>query len=187
MELSGGLLDRPDHTRTEAEIRHQLITPLLRRIAHSLSSLKAPEGCTAGAENSSGLHFEAKTQEWANVPGAKPCVDYLLTGQMEDKYLYLIPVEVKKEHNVLSGMGQLAQYMSSLGKGMPFLDRNTSIGLVVDNSTVHFVFAPYMLNSGVHLPIVLISPAVSWRVGIMWLEDRVWPFVCFRRWLSNIR
>ena len=27
VELSGGLLDRPDHTRTEAEICHQLITP----------------------------------------------------------------------------------------------------------------------------------------------------------------
>ena len=36
VEISGRLLARPGHQRNEAEVRHELLTPLLRRIAHSL-------------------------------------------------------------------------------------------------------------------------------------------------------
>ena len=58
VEISGGLLARPGHQRNEAEVRHKLLTPLLRRIAHSLSTIEAPEGVAEGSMYWSALNYE---------------------------------------------------------------------------------------------------------------------------------
>ena len=146
----------PGYEWAEAEIRHELITPLLRRIAHSISTMDEPPGCAPGSTYSSALHFETKTQEWPHVPGVKPRVEYLLTGQKEGKVLYLIPVEVKRR-NTLADMGLLAHYMSSLGKSRGLVEGNTCVAYLLDGSSVHFAFAPYTSKDGLYLPIVLVS------------------------------
>ena len=111
----------------------------------------------------SALNYEYKTEERPNTPGAKPRVDYLITGQMSDRILYQIPVESKKK-NTLGDMGQLAHYMSTLGRD-GFFQKTTGIGLVLDESTVYFAFTPLILQNDEHLPIVLLSPKVTWRNG----------------------
>ena len=75
MELGEGILVRPGHRHSETEIRHDLITPLLRRMAHSFSTLVPPEGCEG----------KVKTQENSHMPGEKTRVDYLLSGQVGKK------------------------------------------------------------------------------------------------------
>ena len=61
MDISGGLL--PCRDRSEVEVRHELLTPLLRRIAYSLSSIEAPEGVEVGSVYWLALEYEYKTEE----------------------------------------------------------------------------------------------------------------------------
>ena len=70
IEISGGLMVRPDHVRSEAEVRCELIT---RRVADSMATLNAPEGFRGG---SSVLNLETKTELRPHLPGSKPKVDY---------------------------------------------------------------------------------------------------------------
>ena len=56
MYISGGLL--PCRDRSEVEVRHELLTPLLRRIAYSLSSTEEPEGVEVGSVYWSALEYE---------------------------------------------------------------------------------------------------------------------------------
>ena len=157
-----GILVRPGHQHSEAEISHNLITPLLRCIAHSLSAIVPPEGCEG--EFSSALQFEVMTQANPHMAGEKPRVHYLLSGQVGDKYLYVIPVEVKKEDSLLQGM---TQYLSTLGRTEPFIGTRVRVGMLLDDSSIHLVFAPFMLENKVHLPIALTSPPLPWISGIM--------------------
>jgi hypothetical protein len=71
---------RPGHARSEAEVRYELITPLLRKVAHSVAIAGAPEGWEPGAVFSSVLNVERLTEERLNMRGAKPRVDYTLAG-----------------------------------------------------------------------------------------------------------
>ena len=66
IELSGGLMECVGHVQTEAEVRYQLITPLLKRIAHSVPMIHNPEGYVDlqdGASYSSLLGYEQITEE----------------------------------------------------------------------------------------------------------------------------
>ena len=162
VEISGGLL--PCGDRSEAEVRHELLTPLLRRIAYSLSSIEAPEGVEPGSEYWSALEYEYQTEERPSTRGSKPRVDYVMTGQVNGKLLFQIPIETKKQ-NTLGDIGQLAHYMSTR---CMVVEKNTGIGFIIDESTLYFAFAPLMLRSDgidLHLPIILISPKISWREG----------------------
>ena len=42
IEMSGGLLIRRGYERSEADVRHELISPLLKRVAHSMSEIVLP-------------------------------------------------------------------------------------------------------------------------------------------------
>ena len=46
-DISGGLVVRPGHVRSEAEVRYNLINPLLKHVVNRIAMIKAPEGCTA--------------------------------------------------------------------------------------------------------------------------------------------
>ena len=85
IDISVGLMIRQGYVRSEAEVRCKLITPLLRKVAHSISTVSAPDGCEGGSIFSSILNIEPKTEERANFPGAKPRVDYTLMGYVHDK------------------------------------------------------------------------------------------------------
>ena len=80
-EMSGGLLVRPGHVRSEAEVKHELFSPLLQRVAHALSSVTPPEGWE-GIVHSSTLHVETVMERRLHTPGAKPRVDYTLVGHV---------------------------------------------------------------------------------------------------------
>ena len=80
IEMSAGLVVRHGRTRSEAEVRHELVSPLLRRIAHCVSSMAAPEGWDEGIVYSSLLNVETSTEDRPHTPGPKPRVDYTLCG-----------------------------------------------------------------------------------------------------------
>ena len=74
-ELSAGLVVHTGPPRNEAEVRHQLLTPLLNKAAHCASMMKAP-GDFKGSEveYSSEFNLENKTDS-SGTPGRKPgCV-----------------------------------------------------------------------------------------------------------------
>ena len=58
-------------------MRHELISPLLRCIAHCMSSAVAPDGWDGGEAlaYSSTLNVESHTERRPHVRGAKPRVD----------------------------------------------------------------------------------------------------------------
>ena len=88
IEMSAGLVVRHGRTRSEAEVRHELVSPLLRRIAHCVSSMAAPEGWDEGVVYSSHLNVETSTEDRPHTPGPKPRVDYTLCGHSSGKLLY---------------------------------------------------------------------------------------------------
>ena len=156
IDMSGGLLMRPGHVRSEAEVRHELISPLLRRVAHSMSSVAPPEGWHEPAF-SSVLNVECATESCLHRRGAKPSVDYTLVGHCRGKLLYRVPVEVKKRMS-MDDIGQLAQYMASLGHPQ----NNMGVGYLIDESAFRVAFAP-LSHNGQLLPVVLFSPSIQWR------------------------
>ena len=82
-DMSSGLLVRSGgHQKSEAEVRQELISPLLRRVAHCMSSVVAPEGWNGGPVYSSALNVETNTESRPRIPGAKPRVDYMLVGHV---------------------------------------------------------------------------------------------------------
>lgn len=112
VELSSGLFVNPGRPLSEAEVRHDLISPLLRRIAHSIPSLPEPEHEGLEVDKqlySSSLNVKVATGSRCHVPGAKPRVDYVLTGTVGDTLYNNIPTEVKKRI-VTMDLAQMAQY-----------------------------------------------------------------------------
>ena len=83
-------------------------------------------------------------------------------------------------------MEQIAQYLSTLGRKEPFIGGRVGVGILLDNSNIHFMFAPFMLENKVHLPIVLISPPLPWKSGIM-LTRGVCVAMCLIQALSAQR
>ena len=109
IEMSVGLVVRPGR---EAEVRHELVSPLLQRVAHCVSSMAAPAGWDGGIVFSSIFNVEKNTEERRHTPGQKPRVDYTLCGHASGDLFYRIPFEVKKAMS-LDDMAQLAQYTGS--------------------------------------------------------------------------
>ena len=164
MEMSGGLLIRGGYQRSEADVRQELISPLLKRVAHSMSSFVAPYmeyNEESAAEYASSLIVECNTEIGLHEPGTKPAVDYCLVGRMGDEILYKVPVEAKKTITVYD-MGQLASYMGSMGN---VGGGNTGIGFLVDETQMKFALAPFSLCDGPPLPIIFLSPSFTWRSG----------------------
>ena len=165
-ELSAGLEVHPGPPRNEAEVRHQLLTPLLNKAAHCASMMKAPGDCKGSeVEYSSEFNLETKTDS-SGTPGRKPEVNYLLSGYVGNEAVYRIPAESKVKMQA-SDMSQLSQYMSTMTSGK-YISRNVTQGILLDDSFVRirFVFSALFVDEQgkcIPLPIVLISPPLKWR------------------------
>ena len=162
-ELSAGLV-HPGPPRNEAEVRHQLLTPLLNKAAHCASMMKAP-GDFNGAEMEYSTHFNLETKtDSTGTPGRKPEVDYMLSGYVGNEAVYRIPAESKVKMQA-SDMSQLSQYMSTMTNGK-YISRNVTQGILLDDSFVRFAFSAIFVGKEdkcMPLPIVLISPPLKWR------------------------
>ena len=102
---------RPGYERTEADVRYQLISPLLKRVAHSMSFLVPPASNEDQDDDpvyASSLTVEKATERRIHIPGAKPRVDYCFVGYKGDEILYTIAVETKKsnlrQHKAISSL-----------------------------------------------------------------------------------
>ena len=76
--------------------------------------------------------------------------------------VYCIPVEAKKNLE-MKDMAQLAECQATLGCGI--VKKYVSMGLLLDEWKVRFLFSPWAYGSGLLVPIMLVSPVVSWREG----------------------
>ena len=157
-EISGGLCIRSEYERSEAEVKHELIAPFLKRIAHAVSAVVAPSGWEGGSEFTSLLNVESKTEERRHTRGAKPRVDYTLCGHVGGEAVYGVPVEVKKNMTV-KDMPQLAQYMATLGRSGKYTEENVCIGFLIDEFYVRVAFAPLSLPDHFQLCFLVISHA----------------------------
>ena len=97
------------------EVRHYLLTPFLKKIAHSSSVTLTPEGCHC-SEYCSVLGQNTAIESGGLIrPGRHSDVDYTLTAYSEDDQqgkdpLYVIPVEAIR----LKDVAQLSQYLVSI-------------------------------------------------------------------------
>ena len=160
-ELSAGLVEPP---RNEAEVRHQLLTPLLNKVAHCASMMKAL-GDFKGSEveYSSEFNFEMKTDS-SGTPGRDPEVDYLLSGYVGNEAVYRIPAESKVKMEP-TDMSQLSQYMSTMTNGK-YISSNVTQGVLLDETLVQFAFSALCLDKEskcIPLLIVLLSPPLKWK------------------------
>ena len=165
-ELSAGLEVHHGPPRNEAEVRHQLLTPLLNKAAHCASMMKAP-GDFNGAEMeySSQFNLETKTDS-TGTPGRNPEVDYLLSGYVGNEAVYRIPAESKVKMEP-ADMSQLSQYMSTMTNGK-YISSNVTQGVLLDETRVQFAFSALCLDKEgkcIPLPIILLSPPLKWREG----------------------
>ena len=160
-ELSAGLVEPP---RNEAEVRHQLLTPLLNKAAHCSSMMKAlGDFQGSDVEYSSEFNFEMKTDS-SGTPGWDPEVDHLLSGYVGNEAVYRIPAESKVKMEP-ADMSQLSQYMSTMTNGK-YISNNVTQGVLLDKTLVQFAFSALCLDKEgkcIPLPIVLLSPPMKWR------------------------
>ena len=167
MDVSGGLMVR-DSSRNVAEVRHLLLTPLLRSVAHCMAMMRSPETYDKDSlEYFSAFSLEENAERRTNRRGRKPQVDYALTAHTDGgEPLYVIPVEGKIKISD-KDVSQLSQYLSTMGNGV-YSSTKASVGLAVDESFVRFAFSIFSLQmkgKDVPLPIVLVSPSLVWRMG----------------------
>ena len=145
---------------SEADVRHELISPLLKRVPHSMSEIVLPASNPEEQEYALSLVVESATERRLHTPGSKPTVDHCLVGRTERQILYKVPVEAKKMFT-FNDMGQLAYYMGQLAK---VGGNNTEIGLLMDETRLKIAVAPLCLSEGpLPLPIIILSPSVTWR------------------------
>ena len=155
-DMSSGLLVRSGgHQKSEAEVRQELISPLLRRVAHCMSSVVAPEGWNGGPVYSSALNVETNTESRPRIPGAKPRVDYMLVGHDGSDVLYREAKKVIAKND----MSQLANYLGGAGD---FSGTNIGVGFLMDESVFRIAFSPLSCD-GLVLSVVFFSPAIKWR------------------------
>ena len=162
-ELSEGLVihSRP---RSEAEICFQLLSPLLRRVAHSTSQIPIPEGSDIkGIVYSSALSYEVDTEERRKRRGRRPQVDFMLSGHVNSEFMYCVPVEAKRSLE-MKDMAQLSEYQATLSSSVP-MRSYISVGILVDEHRVRFTFSPCCFGDKVPTPITLVAPAMKWRQG----------------------
>ena len=78
--------------------------------------------------------------------------------------MYIIPVEAKKKRTE-KHISQLSQYMGTLVNGRYV--GGCTVGMLIDHSTVRLAFSPLATNDRQWpLPIIFVSSALQWRVGI---------------------
>ena len=158
-ELSEGLVTQ-SRPKTEAEVRYKLLAPLLRRIAHSASQMPVPNDCDIGKIV---YTYEVNTEDRESQRGRRPQVDFALSAHVDsDNAIYCVPVEAKKTVEKRD-MAQLAEYQAALSCGV--IKRYMSVGLLLDEHRVLFVFSPWSYSDGVPVPIMLVSPVMNWRQG----------------------
>ena len=63
-------------------------------------------------------------------------------------------------------IAQLAEYQCSIGSNGRLMENRVTVGLLLDEDTVRFSFSPWVCDN-MPLPIVLVSPPVSWRNGAL--------------------
>lgn len=161
IDLSCGLFVDPGRPLSEAEVRHELISPLLKRIAHSIPYILEPKGIEGDEPvYTSSLNVEVVTESRCHVRGAKPRVDYVFSGTRGDTTLYTIPTEVKKKIDS-SHLPQMAQYLSMLVSQQP--NSQCGVGIIIDEYALRIAFCPFA--DEMPLPVVLFTPQRKWRGG----------------------
>ena len=152
--LGAGEAERSRRT-SEAEVRVQLLDPLLKRLAHSAQCI-AVEGST-GEVFSSSLSVEVNTVE-TRRPGRRPQVDYLLSAHAGKTLLYCVPIEAKGLMDKKE-VAQLSMYQATVSNG-----DKVGLGLLVDKDKVRFSFSVFA-HEGKPLPLTLVIPTLTWRKG----------------------
>ena len=112
-----------ERERNEAEVRAQLLEPLLKKIAHSVECMSIGGG--TGLHYSSGLSMEVKTEQRARL-GHRPQVDYVLSAHAQGRLIYCVPVAVK-DRLELSDVPQLTSYQGAMAD-----DKRIGVGLLMD-------------------------------------------------------
>lgn len=82
LEMSGGLTVHLGYERTEADVRYQLISPLLKHVAHSMASLVPPASNEDRDDDpvyASSLTVEIPTERRIHIAEAKPHIDLYFT------------------------------------------------------------------------------------------------------------
>ena len=167
-DLTSGLV-HTNRKKSEVEIRHDLLTPLLSWASHYAHITLRPEtvnseGETSTFEYSSAFELEPQTEWRPNTRGRNPQVDFALVGCVDGKPIYEIAVEAKAKLSI-KDMSQLAQYMATLVNGIHTKPK-TTVGLLLDQDTVQFAFSALCLPATyTPLSIVLVSPPLRWRSG----------------------
>ena len=109
-EFPLGLVVHSGPPKNEVEVRHQLLTQLLNKVAHCASMMKAPSYFKGSEiEYSSELNLETKTDS-SGTRGRKPEVNCLLSGYVGNEAVYRIPAESKVKMKP-ADMSQLSQYI----------------------------------------------------------------------------
>ena len=167
-DLASGLV-HTDQKKSEVEICHDLLTPLLSWAAHYAHITLSPETVNSEGEPStfeyaSAFELEPKTEWRPNTRGRNPQVDFALVGCVDGEPIYEIAVEAKATLSI-KDMSQLAQYMATLVNGIHTKPK-TTVGLLLDQNTVRFAFSALCLPAtNTPLSIVLVSPPLKWRSG----------------------
>ena len=110
---------------------------------------------------------QTKTESRKNTRGRKPCVDFTMSGIVDQDVVYVIPVEAKKKL-CKANMAQLAQYMTTLVNGQ-YIRGYATLGMLVDDTSVRFAFSVLCAedDSSTPLPVIFVSPPVKWRNGVL--------------------
>ena len=168
-QIGGKLYNMYEQGR-EVDLRRELLTPLLEKVAHCAASLTRSGLDVKAADDVITYHsaftLETKTQARHSRCGRKPQCDYAFSGWLHDEALYFIPIEAKVRATE-AHVAQLANYMSTTPLGecrRPY----ASVGLLIDQYAVRLAFSIMSLDSDgktLPLPIILITPQLEWRVG----------------------
>ena len=102
--------------------------------------------------------MEVNTEE-RERPGQRPQVDYVMRAHAAGKLLYCVPVEAKKIMQP-KDVSQLSVYQASLTTG-----ERVVLGILVDMEVIRLSFSMFMGDTGMPLPITLVSPTMNWRDG----------------------
>ena len=166
-QLIPGMMAEPEGI-SESRLRKVLLTPLLQKVAHSVSIMKVPQSYSGEEEGYvTNVLVEHVTESRQGVRGNKPSVDYTLTAFVNkdsSEPLFMIPVETKKEI-VEKDISQLAHYMSTMGKSK-YLEDLTFLGILLDQNAIRLAFSPFNHSNNIDIPFVLVSPPLNWRSGI---------------------
>ena len=185
-ELSAGLVDQTHRVRSEAELRHELLTPLLLWASHFAHATTAPTAFEGEGFFETTFEFEPITEGRQQRRGRKPQVDYALVGHVGGDSLYEVPAEVKKKLT-LKDISQLAHYMVSLANGF-HTKSNVSVGILLEEDQVRIAFNPLCFpdDQQTPVPMVFVSPAFKWRCGVS-LNKGVCVALCLIQKLDVMR